>query len=93
LGLLLLASAQSAVIGIDFGSQFYKAVLVQPGSPFKILENTSSQRKTENAMTFTSEERVFEKDAVTQSVSYPETTILQPLNLLGMQFTEENEKK
>ena len=90
---MLLLAAKGTVIGIDFGSQYYKAVLVQPGSPFNILENTSSQRKTENAIVFTSEERVFEKDAIIQSVSYPSTTIIQALDLLGMKYNEENISK
>lgn len=80
----------AAVIGIDFGSEYYKAVLVKPGAPFSIVENTSSNRKTENTMAFTNEERKFEKDAVTQSVSFPETTMLRSLFLLGMEYNDEN---
>jgi hypoxia up-regulated 1 len=82
--------ARSSVLGIDFGSEFYKAVLVKPGKPFQILENTSSQRKTESAVTFTQEERLFEKDAVSQSIGYPQTSMLGSLNLLGLKYTEEN---
>ena len=55
---LILNTIEGAVIGIDFGSQSYKAVIVQPGKPFSILENTSSKRKTETAMAFTAEERM-----------------------------------
>ena len=89
----LLFSAKGTVIGIDFGSQYYKAVLVQPGSPFAILENTSSQRKTENALVFTAEERAYEKDAIIQSVSYPTTTVTNPSELLGMKYSEDNISK
>jgi hypoxia up-regulated 1 len=87
--LLLVAVAQCAVIGIDFGSEFYKAVLVKPGAPFSIVENTSSQRKTENAMAFTNEERLFEKNAVSQSVSYPQTAMLRAMGLLGTEYSDE----
>jgi hypoxia up-regulated 1 len=80
----------AAVIGIDFGSEYYKAVLVKPGAPFSIVENTSSNRKTENTMAFTNEERKFEMDAVTKSVSFPETTMLRSLFLLGMEYSDEN---
>lgn len=86
---LLLTSSYAAVMGIDFGSQYYKAVVVQPGKPFSILENTSSQRKTENAIAFTNEERMFEKDAVRQSVRYPTTSMLYPLSVLGLEYSED----
>jgi hypoxia up-regulated 1 len=80
----------AAVIGIDFGAEYYKAVLVKPGAPFNIIENISSKRKTENSMAFTNEERKFEVDAVTKSVSFPETTMLRSLFLLGMEYNDEN---
>ena len=57
----IIALSKGAVIGIDFGSEYYKAVLVKPGAPFNIVENTSSQRKTENAIAFTKDERFMEK--------------------------------
>lgn len=49
--LILLAHySKEAIIGFDFGTEFYKGVLVKPGSPFRIVENTSSKRKTENGV-------------------------------------------
>jgi molecular chaperone DnaK (HSP70) len=47
---------QASVVGIDLGSQFFKAHLVKPGSPFTIVENTASHRKTPTGVTFTKEE-------------------------------------
>lgn len=41
---------QAAVLGIDFGSEFIKAVLISPGKSFTIIENTTTKRKTENAV-------------------------------------------
>ena len=48
---LLLAAAtaplaSSNVIGIDFGTEFMKVALVQPGSPLEIVTNTVSKRKS-----------------------------------------------
>lgn len=80
------------MIGIDFGSEYYKAVLVKPGVPFNIIENTASERKTDNAITLTREERIFEKSAVKKSVSYPQSALLNSLSLLGVEYTEENLK-
>jgi len=90
--LCLISCINCAVIGIDFGSEYYKAVLVKPGAPFTIIENTSSMRKTENAITFTKEERLFEKNAFIQSVRYPQTALLNSLNLLGLEYNEETLK-
>ncbi|CAI2384203.1 unnamed protein product [Moneuplotes crassus] len=88
--LLLALSVKSAVIGIDFGSEFYKTVVVRPGAPFNIVENTGSDRKTENAITLTDEERLYEKRAVKKSVSYPQTALINSLNLLGLEYSDEN---
>ncbi len=37
---------QGAVIGIDFGNEFFKVSLISPGKSFVIIENTVSKRKT-----------------------------------------------
>lgn len=47
---LLAIITNGAVLGIDFGSEFIKAVLISPGKSFTIIENTTSKRKTENAV-------------------------------------------
>lgn len=47
---LLAILTNGAVLGIDFGSEFIKAVLISPGKSFTIIENTTSKRKTENAV-------------------------------------------
>lgn len=44
-----LASAQ--VIGIDFGTEFWKASLISPGKNLVIVENTRSGRKSHNGVT------------------------------------------
>ena len=47
--------ASANVIGFDFGSTFFKITLVQPGNPFQIVENTTSNRKTESQFTIAKE--------------------------------------
>jgi hypoxia up-regulated 1 len=37
-------------LGIDFGSEFFKASLISPGKTFEIVENETSKRKTNNAV-------------------------------------------
>jgi hypoxia up-regulated 1 len=40
----------SSVIGIDFGSEYFKASLISPGKTFEIIENETSKRKTYNSV-------------------------------------------
>jgi hypoxia up-regulated 1 len=48
LALLFAASAQ--VIGIDFGTEYWKSAIISPGKSFVIVENSKSERKTHNAV-------------------------------------------
>lgn len=38
------------VIGIDFGTEFWKAAIISPGKGFVVVENTKSERKTPNVV-------------------------------------------
>lgn len=49
LALMLVATSQ--VIGIDFGTEFWKSAIISPGKSFVIVENSKSERKTSNAVT------------------------------------------
>lgn len=49
---LLLTYVKSAVIGIDFGTNFYKISLIAPGKSFVIVESMASHRKVETALSF-----------------------------------------
>ena len=51
IGVLYEINAQ--VLGIDFGTEFWKAALISPGKNLVIVENTRSERKTLNSVTFT----------------------------------------
>lgn len=43
---MLVLATSANVIGFDLGNTFFKITLVKPGSPFSIVENTTSMRKT-----------------------------------------------
>jgi len=47
-----MAISYGSVIGVDFGSDFYKISLIMPGRSFVIVENSTSKRKTNNAISF-----------------------------------------
>lgn len=56
LGLVFLfsstASAASAVLGVDLGTEYMKAVLVKPGVPLEIVLTKDSKRKETSALAF-----------------------------------------
>jgi hypoxia up-regulated 1 len=62
------------LVGIDLGSTYIKATLVQPGKTFQIVENTASKRKTEAMITIGDEQRDYGADSFISSGKYPETT-------------------
>ena len=47
---LVAYESSSQVLGIDFGTQFWKASLISPGKNLAIVENSRSDRKTHNAV-------------------------------------------
>jgi hypoxia up-regulated 1 len=62
--LLFAAPALSAVVGLDLGSEFFKVVLVKPGS-MDVALNEASGRKTPTAIGFTEDERLYGEPATT----------------------------
>lgn len=51
LGLIaLIYICQAQVIGIDFGTEYWKAAIISPGKSFVVVENTKSERKTPNVV-------------------------------------------
>lgn len=87
--LLCYISVVSAnVLGFDFGSSYMKATLVKPGSPFSIVENTASQRKTNNMLTLGAENRMFGADSLLESGKYPKTTFMEMARLFGQPFEQ-----
>ncbi|EAR85326.2 DnaK protein (macronuclear) [Tetrahymena thermophila SB210] len=84
IGLGLLATmTQAVVLGIDFGSQYFKISLNAPRKQFLIVENTTSQRKTQNAISFYNGERQYDKDASNKQVRTPETSFVFLDKFLG----------
>ena len=64
---LVAAVASANVIGIDFGTEFMKVALVQPGSPLEIVTNTVSKRKSETVVACVRGERLFAARLRTQA--------------------------
>ena len=93
------ASAASAVLGIDLGTEYIKAALVKPGIPLEIVLTKDSKRKETAAVAFkplrtrvsTAEsdafpERIYGGDAMALSARYPNDVYPSLKPLLGLKF-------
>ncbi len=99
LGLVFLfsstASAASAVVGIDFGTEYIKAVLVKPGTPLEIVLTKDSKRKETSAVAFkplkggaipagSFPERFYGSDAIALQARFPGDVYPNLKHLLGV---------
>lgn len=75
------------VAGVDFGGEFFKVALVKPGTPFEIVTNIHSKRKTETIVAFDGEDRLYGADAMNIGVRRPQFAYSQVRRLLGSQLT------
>jgi hypoxia up-regulated 1 len=99
LGLVLLfsstASAASAVLGIDIGTEYIKAALVKPGIPLEIVLTKDSKRKEASAVAFkppkgkqlptgSFPERFYGGDAIALQARFPADVYPNLKQLLGV---------
>ncbi|KAE8150876.1 Hsp70 protein-domain-containing protein [Aspergillus avenaceus] len=87
------AAAGSAVIGIDVGTEYLKAVLVKPGIPLEIVLTKDSKRKETAAVAFKPTrdnapfpERFYGGDALALAARYPDDVYANLKTLLGVPF-------
>ena len=93
------ASAASAVLGIDLGTEYIKAVLVKPGIPLEIVLTKDSKRKETAAVAFKSTrkgastiekgsfpERIYGGDALAIAARFPGDVYPNLKPLLGLQY-------
>jgi hypoxia up-regulated 1 len=89
------ASAASAVLGIDLGTEYLKAALVKPGTPLEIVLTKDSKRKEAATIAFKPSraqttdpeafpERLFGGDAVALAARFPEDVYPNLKSLLGV---------
>ncbi|KAH6106736.1 hypothetical protein HBI69_179700 [Parastagonospora nodorum] len=99
LGLFLLfsstASAASAVLGVDLGTEYIKAALVKPGVPLEIVLTKDSKRKETSAVAFKPSksgplpagsypERFYGGDAIALQARFPADVYPNLKHLLGV---------
>ncbi|KAL8715509.1 MAG: hypothetical protein Q9220_000845 [cf. Caloplaca sp. 1 TL-2023] len=90
------ASAASAVLGIDLGTEYIKAALVKPGIPLEIVLTKDSKRKESAAVAFKPSksspqtkvfpERIYGGDALALSARFPGDVYPNLKPLLSQQF-------
>lgn len=89
------ASAASAVLGIDLGTQYVKAAIAKPGSPIDIVLTKDSKRKEAAAVAFKPSrsrtndpeafpERLYGGDALSLAARYPGDVYANLKTLLGL---------
>ena len=96
------ASAASAVLGVDLGTEYIKAALVKPGIPLEIVLTKDSKRKETAAVAFkplktrvsTAEsdsfpERIYGGDAVALSARFPSDVYPNLKPLLGLKLSDD----
>lgn len=76
-------SVEAQLVGIDMGSMYHKVALVKPGSPFQIVTNVHSKRKTETLLGFDGPERRFGGEAATLATRRPKQTFAMVTRMLG----------
>jgi hypoxia up-regulated 1 len=87
--LSLAALSYGAVIGIDFGSEYFKVSMIAPGKSFVIVENMASKRKTNNAISFANNQRWYESNAMTKRLKFPQNTFVFTKKFLGALSNDE----
>lgn len=76
----------TAVMSVDFGSEWMKVGVVSPGVPMEIALNKESKRKTPATVAFRDGERTFGEDAQTIGIRFPKNSYSFLLDLLGKSF-------
>ena len=87
--MLFLSIVHCNLIGFDFGSSFFKITLVKPGSPFSIVENVSTKRKTETMLTIPVDDaRIFGMDSFQEQSKHPRTSFHSLHRFIGVRHDD-----
>ncbi|KAJ5259288.1 hypothetical protein N7478_012269 [Penicillium angulare] len=90
----------SAVIGVDIGTEYFKATLVKPGIPLEIVLSKDSKRKESAAIAFKPTrdpsapfpERFYGGNALALAARYPDDVYVNLKTLLGVPFNDGNDE-
>jgi hypoxia up-regulated 1 len=91
--LICVFGVHSALLGVDFGTEYTKAILVAPGVPFDILLTSESKRKGVSGLAIGLEKtgseglvatRYYGTHALSSCIKSPQSCLLYPKPLLGL---------
>ncbi|KAJ5764888.1 hypothetical protein N7520_004447 [Penicillium odoratum] len=93
------SAAGSAVLGLDVGTEYFKATLVKPGIPLEIVLSKDSKRKEAAAIAFKPTrdssaafpERFYGGNALALAARYPDDVYINLKTLLGVPFNDGND--
>ncbi|KAI9009821.1 Hsp70 protein-domain-containing protein [Gaertneriomyces semiglobifer] len=81
-------SASASVIGVDYGTEWFKVSLLKSGSPLDIVLNKESKRKTASIVLVRADEREYGGDAASLATRFPQDTYRALKNLLGKRYDD-----
>merc|ERR1719440_1845662 len=81
-------AAFGVLVGVDLGSQYFKAAIVSPGKPFDVVHNQHSKRKTPTVVSFHEKVRTFGDDAMASAARGLAKTPMFFTRELGRNLTE-----
>ncbi|KAJ2810933.1 lumenal Hsp70 protein [Coemansia furcata] len=76
----------AAVLGIDFGTDWFTIALANPGRPLDLVLNRDANRQTASVVTVNGLERTFGSNAIAIAPRLPEKTFMAVRNLLGVSY-------
>jgi hypoxia up-regulated 1 len=80
------------LVGVDLGSEFFKATMLRPGRPFTMVENIQSKTKTPTSVALKDDERVFGADATVKKPRLPKGVLTFFHEYLGKKHSSEEVK-
>ncbi|KAJ3087882.1 hypothetical protein HK102_010077 [Quaeritorhiza haematococci] len=81
-------SVEASVVGIDYGTDWFKVSIVKPGVPLEIVLNRESKRKTAATVAIRDGVRLYGSDAVNTGIRFPQNSYPSLKNLLGKSFDD-----
>ncbi|KAJ2778695.1 lumenal Hsp70 protein [Coemansia javaensis] len=82
----LAAWAQAAVLGIDYGTEWFTVALATPGRPLDVVLNRGAKRQTASVVAVSGLERTFGPEAVAMAARMPRQTFAAVGAVLGAGF-------
>ncbi|KAI9143715.1 Hsp70 protein-domain-containing protein [Paraphysoderma sedebokerense] len=84
--LSILHFCSPAVIGIDYGAQWFKVAIVKPGKLLDVVLNKESKRRTQSIVTIRETERIFGSEAAKLATRFPQYSFPNLKSILGYTF-------